>query len=136
MGCRGLAKNLLFFSSYFFIYEYMKSTTKAGFFLFTLTCLLNMFTRVSAVRMTMKSAFATATRSYKVGVAGAAGGIGQPLSLLLKLDPNVKELSLFDVARTPGVAAVSRCVCWRGIWIVLIRGFLSLLFWNLRRLRL
>ena len=44
----------------------MKSTTKAGFFLFTLTCLLNMFTRVSAVRMTMKSAFVTGTRSYKV----------------------------------------------------------------------
>ncbi len=52
----------------------------------------------------------SATRTYKVAVAGAAGGIGQPLALLLKLDPNVKELSLFDVVRTPGVAAdISHC---------------------------
>lgn len=44
-------------------------------------------------------------RGYKVAVLGASGGIGQPLSLLLKLDPQVTELSLFDVVRTPGVAA-------------------------------
>jgi len=44
-------------------------------------------------------------RSYKVAVLGAAGGIGQSLSLLLKLDPKVTELSLFDVMRTPGVAS-------------------------------
>jgi malate dehydrogenase len=51
-----------------------------------------------------------AARNYKVAVAGAAGGIGQPLALLLKLDPLVKELSLFDVVRTPGVAAdISHC---------------------------
>lgn len=36
---------------------------------------------------------------------GASGGIGQPLSLLLKLDTNVTELSLFDIVHTPGVAA-------------------------------
>ena len=48
--------------------------------------------------------------TFKVAVAGAAGGIGQPLALLLKLDPNVKQLSLFDVVRTPGVAAdISHC---------------------------
>lgn len=36
---------------------------------------------------------------------GAAGGIGQPLALLLKLSPFCSELSLFDVAPfTPGVA--------------------------------
>jgi malate dehydrogenase len=41
---------------------------------------------------------------------GAAGGIGQPLSLLLKIDPKVSELSLFDVRNTPGVAAdISHC---------------------------
>lgn len=41
---------------------------------------------------------------------GASGGIGQPLALLLKLDPRVTELSLFDVVRTPGVAAdISHC---------------------------
>lgn len=34
----------------------------------------------------------------KVTVLGAAGGIGQPLSLLLKQNLNITELSLFDVA--------------------------------------
>lgn len=49
-------------------------------------------------------------RGFKVAVLGASGGIGQPLSLLLKLDPLVTELSLFDVVRTPGVAAdISHC---------------------------
>lgn len=41
---------------------------------------------------------------YKAVVAGAAGGIGQPLSLLLKLSPLISELALYDVVNTPGVA--------------------------------
>ncbi|KAI5952473.1 hypothetical protein KGF54_003340 [Candida jiufengensis] len=41
----------------------------------------------------------------KVTVAGAAGGIGQPLSLLLKLNPQVSELSLYDIVNAKGVAA-------------------------------
>ncbi|CED85507.1 malate dehydrogenase [Phaffia rhodozyma] len=41
----------------------------------------------------------------KVAVLGAAGGIGQPLSLLLKLNPNVTELSLYDIRGAPGVGA-------------------------------
>ena len=41
-------------------------------------------------------------RNFKVAVLGASGGIGQPLALLMKLDPKVTELSLFDVVRTPG----------------------------------
>lgn len=41
----------------------------------------------------------------KAVVAGASGGIGQPLSLLLKLCPLVDELSLYDVVGTPGVGA-------------------------------
>ena len=41
----------------------------------------------------------------KVAVLGAAGGIGQPLSLLLKLCPQVSELSCYDIVGTPGVAA-------------------------------
>lgn len=41
----------------------------------------------------------------KVAVLGAAGGIGQPLSLLLKNSPHVGDLSLFDIVNTPGVAA-------------------------------
>ncbi|KAI1807929.1 malate dehydrogenase [Daldinia bambusicola] len=40
----------------------------------------------------------------KAVVAGASGGIGQPLSLLLKLSPYVDELALYDVVNTPGVA--------------------------------
>jgi len=42
---------------------------------------------------------------FKVAVVGAAGGIGQPLSLLLKAHPAIKELRLQDVNKvTPGVA--------------------------------
>lgn len=41
----------------------------------------------------------------KAVVAGAAGGIGQPLSLLLKLSPYVDDLALYDVVNSPGVAA-------------------------------
>lgn len=36
---------------------------------------------------------------------GASGGIGQPLSLLLKNSPLVDKLALYDIAHTPGVAA-------------------------------
>ncbi|KAL8737944.1 MAG: hypothetical protein Q9181_001207 [Wetmoreana brouardii] len=41
----------------------------------------------------------------KAVVCGASGGIGQPLSLLLKASPLIDELSLFDVVGTPGVTA-------------------------------
>jgi malate dehydrogenase len=41
----------------------------------------------------------------KAVVAGASGGIGQPLSLLLKSCELVTELALYDVVNTPGVAA-------------------------------
>lgn len=41
----------------------------------------------------------------KVALLGAAGGIGQPLALLLKTSPLIGELSLYDVANTAGVAA-------------------------------
>merc|ERR1719251_323776 len=45
-------------------------------------------------------------RGFKCSVLGAAGGIGQPLSLLMKLNPRVTALTCFDVAPiTPGVAA-------------------------------
>lgn len=53
-----------------------------------------------------KRAFSsTAYNASKVAVLGAAGGIGQPLSLLLKLNKNVTDLSLYDLKGTPGVAA-------------------------------
>jgi len=41
----------------------------------------------------------------KAVVLGAAGGIGQPLALLLKTNPLVDELGLFDIVNTPGVAS-------------------------------
>ena len=42
---------------------------------------------------------------FKVAVLGAAGGIGQPLSLLMKMHPLVSTLHLYDVFNTPGVVA-------------------------------
>jgi len=46
---------------------------------------------------------------YKVCVVGGAGGIGQPLSMLMTMDKNVKEVSVYDlnIAMVPpgGVAA-------------------------------
>lgn len=73
----------------------------------------------SALRRSTVSSSARATSSYfssrgfssgsaperKVTVLGAAGGIGQPLSLLMKLNPLVSRLALYDIAGTPGVAA-------------------------------
>ncbi|UJR23649.1 hypothetical protein I4U23_026634 [Adineta vaga] len=41
----------------------------------------------------------------KVAVLGASGGIGQPLSLLLKLSPLISDLSLYDIQHTKGVGA-------------------------------
>ncbi|KAI9225313.1 MAG: malate dehydrogenase, NAD-dependent [Piptocephalis tieghemiana] len=41
----------------------------------------------------------------KVAVLGAAGGIGQPLSLLLKSSPTITHLALYDIVNVPGVAA-------------------------------
>ena len=50
------------------------------------------------------------TRGMKVAVLGAAGGIGQPLSLLCKLSPEIDEVACYDVVGTPGVAAdISHC---------------------------
>jgi len=40
----------------------------------------------------------------KACVCGAAGGIGQPLSLLLKLNPLITELTCYDVVNAVGVA--------------------------------
>mmetsp|Transcript_906 Transcript_906/g.1110 ORF Transcript_906/g.1110 Transcript_906/m.1110 type:complete len:353 (-) Transcript_906:257-1315(-) len=47
----------------------------------------------------------TSTMNKKVAVLGANGGIGQPLSLLLKLSPNISQLACYDIVGTPGVAA-------------------------------
>merc|ERR1711872_1202225 len=47
----------------------------------------------------------SATNNTAVAVMGASGGIGQPLSMLLKLNPAVTKLNLYDIVHTPGVAA-------------------------------
>merc|ERR1712045_659206 len=50
------------------------------------------------------------SRQRTVAVMGASGGIGQPLSMLLKLNPAVTKLNLFDIVHPPGVAAdLSHC---------------------------
>lgn len=51
------------------------------------------------------------SRATQVALLGAAGGIGQPLGLLLKMNKYISELSLYDLAPfTPGVAKdLSHC---------------------------
>jgi malate dehydrogenase len=53
----------------------------------------------------------SSVNAFKVAVIGAAGGIGQPLSLLLKQHPLITKLSLFDVSpNIHGVVAdLSHC---------------------------
>jgi malate dehydrogenase len=52
-----------------------------------------------------RSLSTSAAKLPKVAVIGAAGGIGQPLSLLLKVNPFIGDLALYDVVNVPGVAA-------------------------------
>ncbi|KAJ2924256.1 hypothetical protein H1R20_g12837, partial [Candolleomyces eurysporus] len=65
-----------------------------------------MLSRATLRTLTVSRHFSTsARRETKVAVLGAGGGIGQPLSLLLKSDPLVSSLSLYDIRGAPGVAA-------------------------------
>lgn len=50
----------------------------------------------------MRSSFVSL---FRVAVLGAGGGIGQPLSMLMKMHKDIKELRLYDVRGAPGVAA-------------------------------
>jgi len=59
----------------------------------------------AASRIQSRAFSASAKQLHKVTVLGAAGGIGQPLSLLMKLNPRVTELALYDIRGGPGVAA-------------------------------
>lgn len=56
-------------------------------------------------RIAKRSFSSSAAQNYKVAVLGAAGGIGQPLSLLLKLNTRVTSLALYDIKGAKGVAA-------------------------------
>uniref|UniRef100_A0A7N6A523 Malate dehydrogenase, mitochondrial n=1 Tax=Anabas testudineus TaxID=64144 RepID=A0A7N6A523_ANATE len=65
-----------------------------------------MFSRAVRPALSLARSFATSSQNNaRVAVLGASGGIGQPLSLLLKNSPLVSHLSLYDIAHTPGVAA-------------------------------
>ncbi|KAF3442437.1 hypothetical protein FNV43_RR16353 [Rhamnella rubrinervis] len=62
-------------------------------------------TRSSGGQVSRRAYSVDSGSGRKVAVLGAAGGIGQPLALLMKLNPLVSHLSLYDIAGTPGVAA-------------------------------
>lgn len=63
----------------------------------------------NVLRVGSKTVFVAGVRhssnAPKVALLGASGGIGQPLGLLLKKNPAVAKLALYDVVNTPGVAA-------------------------------
>merc|ERR1712080_162126 len=72
----------------------------------SLTIPIKMFSRCRQTAQTLARAFSTAKSNHtKVAVLGAAGGIGQPLSMLLKVNPAITQLHLYDIVNTPGVAA-------------------------------
>ncbi|GBE79032.1 malate dehydrogenase [Sparassis latifolia] len=65
-----------------------------------------MFARPAVRALSHSRQFSSsAARQTKVAVLGAGGGIGQPLSLLLKTNHLVTSLSLYDIRGAPGVAA-------------------------------
>lgn len=58
----------------------------------------------------MRSFYRTNQLNSKVAVLGASGGLGQTLSLLLKLNPLVSHLALYDLVQVPGMTAdLSHC---------------------------
>merc|ERR1711963_333795 len=67
---------------------------------------ITMFSRFQKPISAVARQFSTTTATNRsVAVMGASGGIGQPLSMLLKLNPAVTKLALYDIVHTPGVAA-------------------------------
>merc|ERR1712088_1261569 len=60
----------------------------------------NMFSRLA--QPVARSFSTSSSNNVSVAVMGAAGGIGQPLSMLLKLNPAVTKLALYDIVDTPG----------------------------------
>lgn len=65
---------------------------------------------------------------FKVAILGAAGGIGQPLAMLMKINPLVSVLHLYDVVNTPGVTAdLSHMDTGAVVFLLLSSTFTSLL---------
>ncbi|KZZ86656.1 malate dehydrogenase [Ascosphaera apis ARSEF 7405] len=65
-----------------------------------------MFAARRVFNLAQRRAFSvSAAQNSKVTVLGASGGIGQPLSMLMKLNPRVTKLALYDIKGSPGVAA-------------------------------
>lgn len=59
-----------------------------------------------------RASFSSSSRANaKVAVLGGAGGIGQPLSMLMKMSPLVTELSVYDIVNAPGVACDLSHIC-------------------------
>ncbi|KAL7242040.1 hypothetical protein ACSBR1_014589 [Camellia fascicularis] len=58
----------------------------------------------SSTHLLRRSFSSDSNPNRKVAVLGAAGSIGQLLALLMKLNPLISSLSLYDIAGTPGVA--------------------------------
>ena len=70
-------------------------------------CVLSASTSAGRIRAGRSTAV---IECRKVAVLGAGGGIGQPLSLLLKMNTSVTKLALYDIANVKGVAAdLSHC---------------------------
>ncbi|XP_021958912.1 malate dehydrogenase, mitochondrial [Folsomia candida] len=64
----------------------------------------NVFPRIIPAS-SAKNFSSTTNLSTKIAVLGACGGIGQPLSLLLKMNPRVHELAMYDIQYPQGVAS-------------------------------
>lgn len=59
---------------------------------------------VSRLHQLARSFSTSTTSRVSVAVLGAAGGIGQPSSMLLKMNPAVSRLALYDILAYPNVA--------------------------------
>merc|ERR1712055_1069233 len=71
-----------------------------------LTSQLKMFSRFQQpLAMIGRQLSTSTTNNTAAAVMGASGGIGQPLSMLLKLNPAISKLNLYDIVHTVGVAA-------------------------------
>merc|ERR1712166_70161 len=62
-------------------------------------------TALNAAKTSARSFSSTSAAQTKVCVVGGAGGIGQPLSLLMSMHPQVTHVAVFDMVGAPGVAA-------------------------------